>query len=124
VSVELPLAAGSTFAWSAADVPLASVQLDPSQVIEGAPEVSEAVLWSSEDGSIVRGIWRITRGVVTDVEEDELFVVLEGSATVEIEGDDTLELSPGDVVVLARGARTRWTIHEPLRKVFQITMAD
>ena len=84
-------------------------------------EVTETVLSESADGRVVRGIWRITEGTVTDVEQDELFVVLEGRATIAIEGGPTLEVGPGDTCVLERGARTTWTIHEPLRKVFQIT---
>ena len=66
----------------------------------------------------------ITEGTVTDVEQDELFVVLEGRATIEIDGGPTLEVGPGDVCVLERGARTTWTVHEALRKVFQITLHD
>ncbi|HWC71776.1 MAG TPA: cupin domain-containing protein [Actinomycetota bacterium] len=111
-----------SFSTRVADVPLVAAELDPSQVIAGSPEVTEAVLSESGDGSIVRGVWRITKGTVTDVEEDEMFVVLEGRATIEIEDGPTLEVGPGDVCVLERGARTTWTVHEPLRKVFQITL--
>ncbi|HEY7761402.1 MAG TPA: cupin domain-containing protein [Actinomycetota bacterium] len=109
---------------SAASVPLVPGELSPSQVLAGSPEVTEAVLSESADGRIVRGIWRITEGTVTDVEQDELFVVLEGRATIEIDGGPTLEVGPGDVCVLERGARTTWTVHEALRKVFQITLHD
>jgi uncharacterized cupin superfamily protein len=111
-----------TFAWHGVDVPLEPGALDPASIVAGSPEVSEAVLWSSPDGTILRGIWRITEGVVTDVEEDELFVVLEDRATIEVAGGPTLEVGPGDLAVLAKGSRTTWTIHEPLRKIFQITM--
>jgi hypothetical protein len=113
-----------SFAMSAASVPLVPGELSPSQVLAGSPEVTEAVLSESADGRIVRGIWRITEGTVTDVEQDELFVVLEGRATIEIDGGPTLEVGPGDVCVLERGARTTWTVHEALRKVFQITLHD
>lgn len=65
----------------------------------------------------------ITPGVVTDVEADELFVVLSGRATIEVEGGPTLVVGPGDVAVLPEGAVTRWTVHETLRKVYQITAA-
>ena len=71
----------------------------------------------------MRGNWRITEGTVTDTEEDEIFVVVEGRATIEIEGGPALEVGPGDVCILERGARTTWTVHEPLRKVFQITLS-
>ena len=86
--------------------------------------MTEATLWTSEDGRIIRGVWQITEGTVTDVEADELFVVVSGRATVAVEGGATLELAPGVLGVLARGARTTWTVHETLRKVFQITLPD
>lgn len=113
-----------TFALRVLEVPLAPGGLDPSQVIDGAPQVTEAVLSESADGRVVRGVWRITEGTVTDVEQDELFVVLEGRATIEVEDGPRLEVGPGDVCVLERGARTTWTVHEALRKVFQVTLPD
>ncbi|MGH2630919.1 MAG: ASCH domain-containing protein [Actinomycetota bacterium] len=116
-----PVPDGS-FAMAAAAVPLGPGELDPAQVLVGSPEVTEAVVSETDDGRIVRGVWRITEGTVTDVEQDELFVVLEGRATIEIDGGPTLLVGPGDLCVLERGARTTWTVHEPLRKVFQITM--
>ena len=99
---------------------LAKEYLDPLQVIEGNPQVSCLVL--SDDGRIVRGIWKCTRGIVTDVEQDEMFTVIEGRATVSIEGGPTLEISPGYVGLFERGAKTRWTIQEDVLKTFQITM--
>jgi uncharacterized cupin superfamily protein len=71
------------FALSVADAVLEPVPLDPSQVVAGAPEVSELVLSESDDGRVVRGIWQMTPGVVTDTEVDELFVVHSGRATIE-----------------------------------------
>jgi uncharacterized cupin superfamily protein len=32
-----------------------------------------------------------------------------------------MEVGPGDLVVFQDGERTRWTVHETLRKVYQIT---
>lgn len=65
------------------------------------------------------GVWEMTPGVMTDVEAEELFVVLTGSATVEFaDGSPTLRLSAGDVVRLADGAKTIWTVTETLRKVY------
>lgn len=120
-----PAGPGVTFALHVADLILDEADpLDPSSVLEGSPAVREAELWTSADGKIVRGVWEITEGVVTDVEEDELFVVVSGRATIVVEEGPTLEVGPGDVCVLARGARTTWTIHERLRKVFQITLAE
>ena len=113
-----------TFAVPASRLALEPEDVDPAQVVSGDPRTAAAVLWESEDGRIVRGVWECTPGVVTDVEQDELFVILQGRATVEVEGGSTLELEPGVVGVLERGARTRWCVRETIRKVFQITLAD
>ena len=111
-----------SFAFRASELDLEPVALDLNQVLEGSPRVSELVLWTSADGGMVAGVWQITEGVVTDVEADELFVVVSGLATVEIEGGPTLELSPGVMGILHAGDRTVWRIRETLRKVFQITL--
>ena len=98
--------------------------LDPSQIISGSPEVSSLILSTNLNGRILRGIWKCTKGVVTDVEQDEMFTVILGRATVVIEGGPTLEISPGHVGELHRGARTTWTIHEDILKTFQITLPE
>lgn len=110
------------FALPVADAALEPVELDPSQVIAGTPEVSELVLSESADGRVVRGIWQMTPGVVTDTEADELFVVLAGRATIEFRDGTTLDVGPGDAAILTEGAQTRWTVHETLRKVYQATV--
>ena len=112
------------FAVSAADLRLDPSPLDPAQIVSGTPETADLVLWESADGRVTRGVWEITPGVVTDVELDEVFVVLSGRATIEIEGAQTVEATPGDVVILGEGARTTWTVHETLRKVYQVTTND
>ena len=90
--------------------------LDPAQVVAGEPEVRVLELHDSDDLGI--GLWQHGEGISTDVEVDEVFVVLSGRATVEVEGGPVLELGPGDVGLLPAGARTRWTVHETLRKVY------
>ena len=114
------------FSLAVADAVLTPDELDPAQIVSGDPRVASAVLHESaadEPGGRVveRGVWEITPGVVTDVEADELFVVLSGRATIEVEDGPTLEVGPGDAAVLPEGAVTRWTVHETLRKVYQIT---
>jgi len=109
-----------SFAVRVPDAELESEPLDPSQVVSGQPEVTGKVLWESADGTRLRGIWQITPGVVTDVEADEMFVVVSGRATVEVEDGPTLELGPGVVGVLREGDRTTWTVRETLRKAYEI----
>ena len=116
--------ASPTFAFDPSTIELAPSPLDPSQTVEGRPEVSERVMWSSADGRCHRGVWQHTPGVSTDVEVDEMFVVVSGRATIEVEGGPTLEVGPGDVGILEAGARTRWTVHETLRKVFHVDVPD
>ena len=113
-----------SFAVRASDVTLEPEAIDPAQVVAGSPEISGAVLSESPDGRVVRGVWRCTPGTLTDMEEDELFVVLEGRATIEVQGEATLEVEAGSVCVLERGARTTWSVHEPIVKAYQITVHD
>jgi uncharacterized cupin superfamily protein len=95
--------------------------LEPDQIVDGDPQVSGRVLDTSADGKVERGVWQHTAGVSRDTESDELFVVLTGRATIEVEHGPTLEVGPGDVGLLHAGDRTTWTVHEDLRKIFQVT---
>ncbi|MFF9210675.1 MULTISPECIES: cupin domain-containing protein [unclassified Streptomyces] len=111
-----------SFAVHVPDAELVPEPLDPAQIVSGSPEVTGKVVWESDDGRQVRGIWQITSGVVTDTEADEVFVVISGSATVEVDGGPTLHLGPGDMAVLREGDRTTWTVHETLRKVYAVNL--
>jgi uncharacterized cupin superfamily protein len=112
----------TSFAVHIPDTELEPDPLDPSQIVSGTPEVSGKVLWESEDGKQIRGIWQITPGVVTDTEANELFVVVSGRATIAVAGGDTFDVGPGDACVLREGDETTWTVHETLRKAYHITL--
>lgn len=118
-----PTAPG-TLSFDPSTVDLQPAPLDPSQIVEGSPDVAERVLWSSPDGLRHRGVWEHGPGVSTDVEVDEIFVVVSGRATIEVEDGPTLEVGPGDVGILEAGARTTWRVHETLRKVFHVQLAE
>jgi uncharacterized protein len=90
--------------------------LEPAQVVAGAPAVSTCALLEADQVEI--GVWEHGEGTSTDVEADEVFVVLSGRATVEVGDGSTLELAPGSVGFLDAGTRTTWTVHETLRKVY------
>ena len=66
------------------------------------------------------GVWEIDPGVTTDVEVDEVFVVLSSSATISVEGRGDVHVAPGDVVHMADRTATTWTVHERLRKVYLV----
>ena len=95
-------------------------ELDPEDVLAGEPRAASTSLWQPLGGAADLGIWEITPGTVTDVEADELFVVLSGRATIAFEDGPALDVGPGDVCRLKAGQRTVWTVHETLRKVYAI----
>jgi uncharacterized cupin superfamily protein len=76
------------------------------------------------------GLWAAGPGTDTDVEVDEVFVVLAGTGTLTIHDDtghDTghgtragteVALRPGAVVRLAEGDRTTWHLDERLLKLY------
>ena len=101
-----------------ADSALQESPLAPDQVVSGDPVVRSLALHESDDLAV--GLWQHSVGVSTDVEADEVFIVLAGRATIEIDGGPVLEVGPGDVGLLPAGAATRWTIHETLRKVYVV----
>jgi uncharacterized protein len=114
--------ADGTFAVRIASLDLELDPLDPDSIVMGSPEAWNRVVWESADGTVIRGVWQMSPGVATDTEADEMFVVVSGRATIAVEGGDTFDVGPGDMGVLERGARTTWTVHETLRKAYQIIL--
>ena len=98
---------------AAALVP-AMTPVPADQVVAGAPATGLVELTDTI------GVWEHTPGTSTDVEVDEVFVVLSGSATVSFEEPalPAIELRPGSIVQLTAGMRTVWTVRETLRKVY------
>lgn len=90
--------------------------LEPSTVLAGDPRAGSRALAAVAGAEV--GVWEMTPGTATDVEVDEVFVVLSGSATVEFDDGTVLELRPSSTVRLRAGDRTTWTVHETLRKVY------
>lgn len=64
------------------------------------------------------GVWEHSTGISIDTEASEVFVVISGRGWVTCEQGGVIELAPGVVGFLQAGARTRWEITEPLRKVW------
>lgn len=106
-----------------ADADLDDSPLDSSQLVGDPPQVRALALHDSD--SLLVGVWQHGVGESTDVEADEVFVVLSGRATIEFDDAESIDAEPidcgpGDVVMLPAGARTRWTVHETLRKIYVI----
>lgn len=104
-------------AVNAMNVALMMDAVTDEQTIVGDPRTGSAVFGTF--GGLDVGVWEMTAGAMRDIEADELFVVIAGSARVDFaDGSPALELSPGDVVRLTAGTHTEWTVHQPLRKVY------
>ena len=69
------------------------------------------------------GVWEHPVGTSTDVEADEVFVVLSGRGRVITADGEILPLQPGTVGILVAGTHTTWVIEETLRKVW-VTPVD
>jgi uncharacterized cupin superfamily protein len=101
----------------AGEKPLEYEPVPTDQVRDGRPSTGLSPL--GEFGGLEVGVWEMTPGVMRDVENEEIFVVLFGSAVIEFDdGTAPLSVRAGDVVRLTDGARTVWTVTETLRKVY------
>lgn len=92
--------------------------LPTDQVVDGSPTTGFAEL-DAADGCVI-GVWEHSAGTSTDVEADEVFIVLSGSGTLAFTSPalPAVELEPGTVVRLSEGMRTVWTVRETLRKLY------
>lgn len=101
---------------SARGLSLEMTNVPEEQRIGGAPKTGSHNLGRFADLRV--GVWEMTVGTMRDVEVDELFVVVQGAATVDFEDGTSITLSPGDVGKLQAGQKTVWTVTEALRKVY------
>jgi uncharacterized cupin superfamily protein len=112
------------FSLAIADVELDADPLDPATVLEGEPRAYSRALRTSSDGAWETGLWELTPGVVTDIEAEEVFLVVAGSATVEIADGPVLELKAGVIGGFAGGERTVWRVRETVRKLYTVAVED
>jgi uncharacterized cupin superfamily protein len=110
------LAAQRLLVQDASAATLEHEPVDAADVLGGRP--TAATLPLSDDAGVELGVWEITLGIVTDVEADEIFVVLSGRGRVELDDGSSIALSAGTVVRLRAGDRTRWIVYETLRKIY------
>lgn len=106
-----------TQAVNAAALRLEHEAVPADQSVANSPTTGSAPV--GEFKGLEVGVWEMSVGTMTDVEVDEVFVVISGRATVIIAGqDEPLNLVAGDVVTLRTGMETEWTVTETLRKVY------
>lgn len=101
----------------ASTIPLDYESVPPAQVVAGNPRTGTAELHDLDGRSV--GVWELSAGAMSDVEVEEVFVVLFGAATVEfVDEGRSVTLGPGSVGRLIEGQNTVWTVTETLRKVY------
>lgn len=88
--------------------------------IEGGQMEASKTLWTSPDGKLEVGVWECTPGRFTVVRDNNSETCHIVSGRVSLHGADgrTQEVGTGEVLVLPKGWRGEWTIHEKTRKLY------
>lgn len=108
----------NNFFLNALEQTLSFESVPASQVVEGEPSTG---VWEAQLGDSDWGVWEMTPGAMSDVEEDEMCVVIKGIGTLERHRNGEVthhDLGPGVVLRLTEGEHTIWRISESLRKVY------
>lgn len=81
-------------------------------------EISPVAVAGARQPTLDAGVWRSQPATYDYLfEQDETFVVLEGSATIELpDTGETVEVSAGDVAYFVGGTRSVWTITRSFAK--------
>jgi uncharacterized cupin superfamily protein len=90
-------------------------------IVEGDPAAKVHWLRVSAAGepAYYTGLWTAQPSTFDyTFEMDETAHILEGKVFVSQVDGPKLELGPGDVATFPKGAKTRWRIVEPLKKMF------
>jgi uncharacterized protein len=87
--------------------------------VHGDPRASGKTVFESNDRQITGGIWKCSPGIFDlTFTWDEMALLLEGELIIEESSDRRVQVLPGDFFFVPRGARTRWTVVKPLKKLF------
>ncbi|HEX3930302.1 MAG TPA: cupin domain-containing protein [Nocardioides sp.] len=90
--------------------------VEPDGGSEALSTASHALL----EAAFEVGVWEAGPGTDTDLEVDELFLVLSGEGTVTFQDGSSVDLRAGVLVRLREGDRTTWSITRRLRKLYLI----
>lgn len=105
-------------AFDAVTTALRFTDLPDDKSPEGPIATGVEMLAATDDLEV--GVWEHPVGTSTDIETDEVFVVLSGRGRVTCADGTVLDLQPGTVGVLEAGTATTWEVEETLRKVWVV----
>lgn len=92
--------------------------IDPSWIVEGAPEARLSEHSKSFDGASVTAVWDCTAGIFRwHFGWDETVVILEGEVHVTAEDGSERVLAAGDIAYFKAGTWATWRIETYVRKV-------
>lgn len=87
--------------------------------VHGDPGASGKTVFESNDRQITGGIWKCSPGIFDlTFTWDEMALLLEGELIIEEPSERKTQILPGDFFFVPRGAKTRWTVVKPLKKLF------
>lgn len=95
----------------------------PTTLTEGQTEAANN-LWTSDDEKTKIGVWECTEGRFTADRTGgaEYCHIISGRATVVNEdGSNPRDIGAGDLLILPKGWKGEWTIHEHMRKLYVIS---
>lgn len=95
-----------------------SVEVHIAPLGQGASSPSAGFTQMASIDDMAVGVWDHTTGTSAHTEEDEVFIIVSGSAIVTEDGGYPIEFGVGDIGILRSGARTTWSVTEPLRKIW------
>ncbi|MEZ8133742.1 MAG: cupin domain-containing protein [Porticoccaceae bacterium] len=105
------------------DIEPITEDLDGWKVIEGQPTMKTWIMRTSNDGSMISGVWTATLGTYHAVYAEYEFVhLIEGSITITPDDGEPLIMSAGDAFVVEAGFSGTWEITEPVVKHFDIKL--
>lgn len=90
--------------------------------IDGDQKEAAKTLWTSPDEGLEVGLWECTPGRFTAARENnsETCHILSGRVSLHSPDGTTQEVGPGEMLVLPKGWKGEWTIHEHTRKLYII----
>jgi uncharacterized protein len=98
--------------------------LDGWTVVDGAPSMTTWVLHTSDDGTMISGLWEATPGTYHAIYDSFEFVhLLQGKLTITPDGGAAVTLSAGDAFVVEADFKGTWKIVETVRKQFTARMS-
>lgn len=89
----------------------------------GAEDVSYVLYRNATPGTeVLSGYWECFKGtiVIDSYPMDEICFITEGSAILVSKGGEERTVRPGDVVLIPKGAYSRWIIPERVKKAYFI----